>query len=218
MHALDLVSSQPQSLIALSEDKDFLRHNLGNILATDCPSYCRYVYVENGVATVTNGRSITVRYLLQAPDGFYALNHQGLLAPTQYADRWGGYPHPMSFIPTGAELETSGMLSNEFAKDFVIWCSRVRETKRPVFFDKREIFVPNTDYRVDLTSIMDGQLPVGDDVLQFSAYDLQLAFTEMMRYSHFYISRAKSKDSVMPLVLGHNWNQCAMLMPRQMYH
>jgi len=197
-----------------SQGGSFLHQNWRATLAHDCPAEQRYIRVEDDVATICN-RALSIRVPVAAPDGFYLLNDAGALVPVMHSIAWQAYPDRLSMYQDFSKAVWSAPISHDLAREFVVWVEMVRKVPKTVYFDKIGAFTPGEGPRFDFATMIGAELPLSGEELAFDAYQLKLAFTEMLRYDYFYLGREVRPHGDGPLVIGHDWSRCAMIIPRR---
>ena len=203
MNALAEVRSDP-----IPEPK-FFRENWKVLLATNSKDEYKLVRVRGNVASLTNGR-ILLRSPLECPDGFYSISGTNHLVVNE-KKIWMGYPDVEQARPSFQTMKPLCQISQEVCGQLVQFCEMVRNRRGNIAINK------DGGYLVQDTSLA-YRFPFNlkEEVL-VGPQQLKLALTEMLRYDFVYMSMEKSEDpeETNPLVFGHDWSRCALVMPLQ---
>lgn len=198
------------------EEPKYIRENWRRILATDCPEHMRFVLIgDGGVATITNGK-VLIRSRLDAPhhDGLYYISNQGDLVPLPRRGELGRYPDVNKVMPDFAKLaarrsQWNTMFNKDIAK-FLQFCEEARSLQ--------SIIKINRDSAVALAEpeTVRFEFNFGDWINAHVDPDyLKLALIDMLKYEFIRIAREDHLRKDTPIVLGLNWDKCALVMPQR---
>lgn len=200
------------------QEPTHLRENWKLIIGhRECPSRMRAVRVQGGVANVTNG-SVLLRTPMPLHDGFYLFNERNELIRQEEVHPWYGYPDPLSCHQPFSKMTPSPKIDKPLVQQFIQYLEMIRQRKVNVVMDKYGV-IPVARRGIsgsqeELTKFGFGfELPLAGEELVLDPYNLKLALIEMLRYDHCYLSRFHRPDYESPLVLGHDWEHCAVVMP-----
>jgi len=195
----------------------FLVNNWNVVLADPTANaHLRVIHVSNGVGSVTNGK-VMLRCPVNAPNGFYLYNERlELISQDPYL--WRKYPEPMGWWQR-FEINAQGpYLNRELIAGLISWLEHARQLKVNVVVDKygilpvaRHGYNANADTRPHFP--FGFELPLGNQEVMLDPRMLKLALVEMMRYDYCHMLHNVRYDCETPLVLGHSWDRCALVMP-----
>ena len=198
--------------------------NWKRVMAT-APSIMKMVRVINGVATVTNGRVFLRCPAGEVEDGFYKMvSTENRLIPITEFDHdrvWSKsssyyysdnpslyFPDIEQFNPGFDRLKPFCALDKKLIQNIMSICNHVRKVDGNLLLGDNYLTMQQRPHS-DLTLTYNFSVPNGDEYI-ISPEELKLALIEMLRYDQVYLAR-KESDSPQPLVIGLNWNRCALL-------
>lgn len=198
----------PASTAAPSEK--FLINNWRQIMANG-PRGLGCFSVDREVATICTTR-LVIRCPFTVADGFYVFGRDDKPAPVLYRS-WQGYPHPRSMWEDFAAMRAGPQIHRGLCESIIVWLEQARRTKEDVMLDEHGAFLRDGSAHFNFAELSGVPLPIAGEEIRMDPLLLKLAFTEMLRYDFFYILRsmAPEREGRVPLVLGHNWDQCAMI-------
>lgn len=195
-------------------DKPFLINNWKMLQANADPYavYNRYVKVSEGVASITNGEVI-IRCPIPLPSGFYVITEENEFVRTPPCDdySWTRFPDVDAACPALERMDWTTWIGQTDVLRIIEFTNYARKNSR-----SGEI---NVFIRGDKMSMIGGEeqwlqlpctIPVKPSGLVFSAYNLKLAFTEMLRYDAVQIGYDNVSMYKQPLVIGLDWGHCAL--------
>jgi hypothetical protein len=176
----------------------------------------RVIRVAGGVATVCS-RAVMLRAQLHIQDGFYLFNERNELV-LQEPHHFQGFPDPLGCYQPFERMIPSEKVPPALVSNLIRYLELMRQRKVNVVVDKFG-FIPMA--RHGAASASDKrehfgfgfELPLGNAELILDPHNLKLALVEMMRYDGCHIYHFNRVDVETPLVLGYNWESCALVAP-----
>lgn len=202
--------NQP-ALMPVTKEPPFLVNNWKRILGR-ADDHLAKVRVIGGVATVTDGKLI-LRSPTNTPDGFYRIGRGSSLEPHTATGRpymsSASYPDIGIFEPPLSSMKPFGQMNREGIVALIAYCEKARSLDVWGLDLHRDGFSINNrngngiqdnfNYRFETTG-----------VITLQPLNLKLALTEMLRYDFCNFFR-ESLGGNSPLILGHDWSNCAMV-------
>jgi len=196
------------------DDPPYLINNWKMLQANADPYvvYNRYVKVSDGVASITNG-SVIIRCQVPLPEGFYVITEDNEFVKTPPCEdySWTKFPDVDVARPAFDRIDYTPPFPRDEVLRIIEFANYARKNSRS---GETNLFV-----RGDAMSMIGDEntwlklmhpIPVKPAGLVFSAYDLKLAFTEMLRYDAIHIGYDNVSTYKLPLVIGLDWGHCAL--------
>ena len=196
------------------EDPPYLINNWKMLQANADPYiiYNRYVKVADGVASITNG-SVIIRSQTALPPGFYVITEDNEFVKTPPSEdySWTRFPDVDAARPAFERIDYTPPMPKEEILRIIEFSNYARKNSRS---GETNLYI-----RGDIMSMIGDEaswlklpypIPVKPAGLVFSAYDLKLAFTEMLRYDAIHIGYDNISSYKQPLVIGLDWGHCAL--------
>jgi hypothetical protein len=209
-------SLQTAPMQAPAQEPRFLKENWKVLLGTDCPDDLRYVRVQAGVANITNSHVLLRTPLPSLADGFYVVTEYGqLVSSAGSMPPWMAYPDVEACKPDFQMLVPSPPIPNEAIRELVAFAEYVRRKEKQTYNNKpmivmtREGFYSAAD--LNATFALPLQNVVGGNETKFCPHQLKMVLTEMLRYPEVYFLKGPAEKS--PLIVGRDWNHCALVRP-----
>jgi hypothetical protein len=194
----------------LRDQPPFLVENMKALVASAKKSVMQCIRVtKTSGATVANIASETVLLRTIIPDniaaGAYILAKEVSKSPPR--SHWSGYPDVDLVQPDFQELGTLNpvMADKSVCGAFVTWCQAVRGAMGQVVITKDCAYM-----RQNNTHRFPFPFGLADDAIVHPEHLIH-AFKEAQRYEAVYITRQRSTERNMPLVIGFNWNSCILV-------
>ena len=196
--------------------------NWKRVMAT-AHTIMKMVRVIKGVATVTNGKVFLRCPAGEVEDGFYKMigTDNRLIPITEFDhDRlwsrreqyWGSpqlfFPDVEQFNPRFEMLKPFCALDKKLIQNMMAISEHVRKVDGQLLMGDNYLTMQQRPHG-DLTLTYNFSVPNGDEYV-INPEELKLALIEMLRYDQVYLAR-KESDSPQPLIIGLNWNRCALL-------
>lgn len=201
------------SSMANNPEQKFLLENMRRVVATAKRDYNKCVRVKDGVINVRN-ESMLLRMVphIPIPDGFYYLT---LEATKTQLNRYtmAGYHDLDALIPTGEELNASGpvMMVRAQCNDFCTWLNFVKDNQGTVTLTRQGAYMQR-DPKVFFPFTLN--LLEREEMQDLSPSLLVMTFIEAQRYEHVFVSRPRSDDLDLPIVVGVSPSRCAIVTSR----
>jgi len=187
------------------EEPSYLRENWKRVLATDCQDRYKFVRVIRNVATITNGK-LMIRSPVPEKDGLYVITSTNSLTPTKTT--WINYPDVELVRPPFESMRPFCTLKNTVVHDMVNFAEQVRRVDGYIVIDHEWMCMrQKPEFHIKYP------FKVSGDPITLSPNYLKLALIEMLRYDFVYMSREESLDKQTPLVFGHRWDTCSLVVP-----
>lgn len=206
------------STVPAQAEPRFLRDNWKMVMAhPESRSYLRVVRICDGTATIRT-KSVLIRAPAPVPDGFYLLSEQNELVLQREPDLYQGFPDPLGSWQPFGDMRPSEPILPAQTTALIQYLEQVRSRKVNVVLDKWG-FIPVCRYGMSAQNneqapfVLNQELPLSGAELVLNPLNLKLALIEMLRYPNFHLWHFPRMDRETPLVLGHGWNNCALVMP-----
>jgi PAS domain-containing protein len=201
----------------------YLLNNWRILQAQSVDAYGKYVICRNGVITITSG-SCLVRFDAGVPDGYYIIDSSGRfvgVSPQAENAYTVSIPDVEVAKPISENLTRVGPISRNEVSVFIEFLNYTRQSdnlvgnraytllsgniakKTEMYLSCREENTPEFAFSVPLPMREGG---IYDTTI------LKLAFTEMLRYDEVYMFYDNTTDRRTPLIIGHTWKNCALVM------
>jgi len=206
--------TNPQLNAFKLEDPPYLINNWKMLQANTDPwqVFNRYIKVTEGVASITNGE-IVIRCPVSLPTGFYIVTEENEFIKTPPCEdySWTRFPDVDAARPAFERMDYTPAIPREEVHRVVEFTNFVRKNSRSgevkVFLSGDALSMIGKE---DNWLKLPYPIPVKPSGLVFSAYNLKLAFTEMLRYDAIHIGYDNVSMYKQPLVIGLDWGHCAL--------
>ena len=219
----------------------YLTNNWKSIQVSDANDYSRFIKIQDGIATMTNGESLLRCRVPSIPDGFYTLDEGNILIDAEeelrshIAENHSSYstpytrasfPDPESVRPNFKELTHTPPILRDEVRVIMDFLNHVRGT-----YDNDDTYSPALVCIEESTisSWKDSQVwlqlscavPVNAGGEVFGANRLRQLMTDMLRYDHIFIGKDRRPVGInpavssAPLVIGIDWSSCGIIKPRR---
>lgn len=206
------------------EQPPFLLNNWRLVQGQSSDNYAKYVVCRSGVISITSG-SCLIRYDAGVPDGYYVIDNDGRFVGVNPQAEYAytiTIPDIEMAKPITENLLRVGPFSREEVSVFIEYLNYIRQSNNLVGDSVDVIMHGSSAVKSNRYAYMEAeagmpeftfsvQLPMSRP-RTFEALALKSVFTEMLRYDSVYMFYDNSVDRRMPLVVGHTWKNCALVM------
>jgi hypothetical protein len=216
----------------------YLTNNWKALQYSDSNEYSRFIKIQGGVATITNGETLLRCQVPNIPDGFYLLDDNNILVAAEdelreMTQKWSYYytssprlfPDPESIRPNFNILTHTPLISRDEVRVIMDFLNHVRGT-----YDRDEDHNPALvciegdsisswkDQSVWLKLSCPFPVNLGGEV--FGANRLRHLMTDMLRYEHIFVGKDQRPIGVgmeppSLLVIGLDWSKCGIIKARR---
>lgn len=182
-------------------------------LFANCEDNVRAVRVIDGIASITDGKTILIRRRLTnpIPDGFYDVKLSGELSPVKDVYSYRGFPDLLPFRPS----EKSQMLckmTNVFIGEYLMrFVREIYDNQGTVGFNKESVYmVQNPEKKIEYPFNL-------SERTMFKPHLLTMILTEMIQYPEIAIFRnIREEDGdrqITSVAFGTGWDSCGIIAP-----
>jgi hypothetical protein len=218
----------------------YLTNNWKSIQVSETNDYCRFIKIQDGIATITNGETLLRCRVPGVPNGFYTLDDSDILVDAEDELREGmidndryypssysrsSFPDPESVRPNFKALTHTPPILRDEVRVIMDFLNHVRGT-----YDNDDFHSPAIvcvegatisswkDRQVWLQ--LSCEIPVNAGGEGFGANRLRQLMADMLRYDHIFIGKdhrpvGNNPVSSAPLVVGLDWSSCGIIKPRR---
>lgn len=187
--------------------------------------YGKYAVCRGGVITILNGGCL-IRYDAGVPDGYYVIDSAGKFVGVNPQSEHAytiTIPDIELAKPIPENLLRTGPFSRDEVSTFIEYLNYIRQSDNLVGDSVNVLLSGWSAVKVPKYYYQESEL-VGMPEFTFSmqlpmrigrtydALSLKSVFTEMLRYDSIYMFYDNTTERRMPLVVGHTWKNCALVM------
>lgn len=200
------------------DQKEFLTTNW-KMLQANCEYYHgsihKYAKVSRGIISISNG-AVIVRCPAGLPDGHYVISEDNEFITTSvHESRWYKFPDYDAAMPNFKFLDYTPPINQEDVLTIIEYCNFLRKASTTSL--SRVAIEGNLLVAQDLAEswlTLPHVIPVNIGSIVFDAYDLKLAFTEMLRYDSVQIGFDNTHPDNHTIIVGKDWGHCALITGR----
>jgi hypothetical protein len=174
------------------------------------------VYVKNGVANICD-KKFAMRFSVDAPDGRYNISYDGGLLPATYDVTLGCFvPFDLEMVRPPFEsmspfcrIENPDPTKSVLTEFFPI-IQIAMQKQENIYIDKRGLGLKRSG---DIFFEYPFNTP---HIIEVNPLYLHVAFTDALRYGiieMYQEIRPDQEEPNTPLVIGHGWSNCSIIMP-----